>query len=174
MYAISAADAISPAVQRTRNFLFRPFRLGTFLKLCLVALITEGFGSNFNSSWNRHHETSHHGAVASQPVHFTPEMVAAIVAASVLVILLGLLICYLVTRLRFAFFHCLIHDTKELRPGWRLYRSQALRFFWMNVVVGICFVCWRCWPFFPLWPGFGACTRRAAQVATSILVWCWR
>lgn len=140
MYAISAADAISPAIQRTRNFLFRPFRLGTFLKLCLVALITEGFGNNFSSSWNKHHEASHHGAGASQPIHFTPHMVAAIVVLSALAIVLGLLICYLITRLRFAFFHCLIHNTKEIRPGWRLYGSQALRFFWMNVVVGICFL----------------------------------
>ena len=31
MYPISAADAISPAIQRTRTFLFRPFRLGTYL-----------------------------------------------------------------------------------------------------------------------------------------------
>lgn len=154
MYAISAADAISPALQRTRNFLFRPFRLGTFLKLCLVALITEGFGSNFNSSWNRHHETSHPGAVPSHPVHFTPEMIAAIVAMSVLAILLGLLICYLITRLRFAFFHCLIHDTRELRPGWRLYRSQALRFYWMNVVVGICFVLLAALAVLPFVAGF--------------------
>lgn len=141
MYAISAADAISPAIQRTRDFLFRPFRLGTFLKLCLVALITEGFGNNFTSSWNKHHhETGHHGAAASPPVHFTPEMVAAIVVMSVLVILLGLFISYLITRLRFAYFYCLIHDSKEIGPGWRLYRSQALRFFWMNLVVGVCFL----------------------------------
>src|SRR5208283_2793925 len=47
---------------------------------------------------------------------------------------------YLVTRLRFAFFHCLIHNTKEIRPGWRLYGAQAGRFFWLNVVVGISFL----------------------------------
>jgi len=27
-----------------------------------------------------------------------------------------LVVFYLVTRLRFAFFHCLIHNTKEIRP----------------------------------------------------------
>src|ERR1700758_4492378 len=50
MHAMSAADAISPAVLRTKDFLFRPFNWGTFLKLGLVALLTEGLGSNFNSS----------------------------------------------------------------------------------------------------------------------------
>ncbi|MGC8550596.1 MAG: DUF7544 domain-containing protein [Acidobacteriaceae bacterium] len=31
-----AVDAITPAVERTRSFLFQPFRLSTYLKLCLV------------------------------------------------------------------------------------------------------------------------------------------
>ena len=47
---------------------------------------------------------------------------------------------YLITRLRFAFFHCLIHNTKEIRPGWRVYRGQAARFFWFNLLVGVCFL----------------------------------
>jgi hypothetical protein len=49
-------------------------------------------------------------------------------------------IFYLVTRLRFAFFHCLIHNIKEIRPGWRLYRAQAMRFFWLNLGVGVCYL----------------------------------
>jgi hypothetical protein len=141
MYAISAADAISPAIQRTRTFLFRPFRLGTYLKLCLVALITEGLGGNFNSSSFRNH-ASHRGyhPHSYTPFAFTPERIAEAVAMSFLVILLCFFLAYLVTRLRFAFFHCLIHNTKEIRPGWHLYRTQAKRFFWLNVVVGFCFL----------------------------------
>jgi hypothetical protein len=62
------------------------------------------------------------------------------VAAVLLVIVVSLFVFYLVTRLRFAFFHCLIHQTKEIRPGWHLYREPATRFFWLNVVVGFCFL----------------------------------
>jgi hypothetical protein len=58
----------------------------------------------------------------------------------VLVIVVSLFVFYLVTRLRFAFFHCLIHRSKEIRPGWHLYREPASRFFWLNVVVGFCFL----------------------------------
>lgn len=154
MYAISAADALSPAIRRTRDFLFRPFRWGTFLKLCLVALITEGFGSNFSSSWNRHHQPAHPGAAAGPPFHATPGTIAAMAAALVLVILLGLLIAYLVTRLRFAYFYCLIHGTRQIAPGWRLYRTQALRFFWMNVVVGIGFLLLAALTVLPFLAGF--------------------
>jgi hypothetical protein len=47
---------------------------------------------------------------------------------------------YLITRLRFAYFHCLIHNTKEIRPGWGLYRTQAMRFFGLNLLVGFFFL----------------------------------
>lgn len=141
MPILTAADAISPAIYRTRQFLFAPpFRWSTFLKLCLVAAVTEGLGSNFNSNLNKHGG----GHTPSSPnniiYHFTPEMIAAIVAAVIGVIIIGLLIGYLITRLRFAYFHCLIHNTRQLRPGWELYSSQAGRFFWMNIAVAICFL----------------------------------
>jgi len=52
----------------------------------------------------------------------------------------GFFICYLITRLRFAYFHCLIHNTTEIAPGWNIYRDQAMRFFWLNVGVGLGFL----------------------------------
>lgn len=140
MPVLSAADAISPAIFRTRQFLFAPpFRWGTFLKLCLVAAITEGLGSNFNSSTNkgRHVSDSTPSYLIS---HFSPEMIAASIAMVALVLLLALFIAYLVTRLRFAYFHCLTRNVREIRPGWQLYRSQAKRFFLMNIAVGVCFL----------------------------------
>jgi hypothetical protein len=138
MRAFSAADAISPAAQRTKKFLFEPFEWGTFLKLSLVALITEGIGSNFSSS--RGNRSTSHGPADFSAFHLNPGLIAAAVAASLGLILLCLFIGYLVTRLRFAFFHCLITNTKEIKPGWHIYREPATRFFWLNVVVGFCFV----------------------------------
>jgi hypothetical protein len=139
MYSISAADSISLAIQRTREFLFRPFSWGTYLKLGLVAIITEGIGSNLNSS--RHNgPPAGHGPMIYSPFDIPPVWIAAAVAAVLLVILVSLVVFYLVTRLRFAFFHCLIHNTSEIGPGWRLYRAQASRFFWLNIGVGFSFL----------------------------------
>jgi len=50
---------------------------------------------------------------------------------------IGIVVFYLVTRLRFAFFYSLLHQTSELRPGWRLYREQAMRFFKMSLLIGL-------------------------------------
>jgi hypothetical protein len=139
MRAISAVDAVSPAIQRTRDFLFRPFTWGTFLKLGLVAIITEGLGSNFNSSGSTN-RSSGRGIHMSSPFHVEPLQIAMAVAAVLLAMILSLWILYLITRLRFAYFHCLINNTKEIRPGWWLYREQATRFFWLNIGVGLCFL----------------------------------
>lgn len=139
MRAYSAADSVSLAVQRTREFLFAPFNWGTFLKLGLVAIITEGSWSSLRSSSNGGSHPSGSGPMITSPLHIPPVWIAASVAAILLVIVVSLFVFYLITRLRFAFFHCLIHKTNEIRPGWHLYREPASRFFWLNVVVGFCF-----------------------------------
>lgn len=142
MRAISAVDSISPAIQRTRDFLFRPFTWGTYLKLGLVAIITEGSGSNFHSSSNggSGHGSMGHGGMNLAPFNHPEQLIAAGVAALLLVLVVGMFIAYLVTRLRFAYFHCLTQNEKLIRPGWHLYREPAGRFFWLNVVVGFCFL----------------------------------
>jgi hypothetical protein len=139
MRAISAADAVSLAVQRTREFLFRPFTWGTYLKLGLVAIVTEGLGSNFNSSTHSN-VPSGHGPTISPPFNIPPVWIAAAVAAVLLALIVSLFVFYLVTRLRFAYFHCLVHNTTEIRPGWWIYKAQAMRFFWLNLAVAFSFL----------------------------------
>ncbi len=140
MRAISAADAVSPAIQRTKEFLFKPFRWGTYLKLGLVAIITEGLGSNFQSSSHHTQPSSGHGPMVYSPSQIPPQWIAAIVAIVLVAIVVSLVVFYLVTRLRFSFFHCLVHNTREIRPGWYLYGDKATRFFWFNLAVGFCFL----------------------------------
>src|SRR5579862_6558607 len=108
MNALSAADAISPAIERTKRYLFRPFQWGPYLKICLVALVTEGFSANFSSSTPS--GGSSHANVASAPFAFNPAIVAAIIAGTIAAIVVAFIVFYLVTRLRFALFHCLIHQ----------------------------------------------------------------
>jgi hypothetical protein len=139
---LTAAEAILPALQRTRNFLFRPFRFGTYFKLCLVAMLTEGLGGNSHSSQGggEHHPPSGGPVITHPPFHLTPLWIAGLILGFVVIVVLGLFIGYLITRLRFAYFNCLIHNTREIRPGWHLYHEQAVRFFWMNIVVALCFL----------------------------------
>ena len=153
MRALSAAEAVSPAINRTREFLFAPpFRWPTFLKLCLVAAITEGLGTNLQSNANKHHAAG--GGPGPIAFHFSPEIIAAIVAMSLLLLIVVLLIFYVMTRLRFAYFYCLTTNTRLIKPGWNLYRPQANRFFRMNVWVGLCFALMAGLMVAPFVPGF--------------------
>jgi hypothetical protein len=140
MQALSAADAVAPAIHRTKNFLFRPFEFWTYLKLCLVAVITEGFGGNFNSSFPGGGRG--HGHTSPGPTHvaLSPGWIAFIVLAVLVAIVVSFLLYYLITRLRFAFFHCLVRQSREISPGWHLYRNQANRFFGLSLAVGIIFL----------------------------------
>jgi hypothetical protein len=153
MQPISAVDAVAPAVERTKQFLFRPFKWSTFLKLGLVAIITEGVGRNSHSPETHGGNAAGNGPGAHSPFHFpghvpgagwpfhlSPQGVVAIAAAVLLAFMIAIFVFYLITRLRFAYFNCLIHNTKEIGPGWRIYSDRASRFFWLNIVVGICFM----------------------------------
>jgi len=164
MLSISAADSVSLAIQRTREFLFRQFTWGTYLKLGLVAIITEGIGSNLRSP--THTGRPHpHGPMVYSPFNIPQEWVPVIVAAVLVAIVLSIVIFYLITRLRFAFFHCLIHNTREIGPGWRLYRAQASRFFWMSMGVGICYLLLVVLAALPFVAGFMRLVRETPQGA---------
>jgi len=138
MQAFSATQALSPAIERTKSLLFQPFRWGTYLKLCAVAVFTEELGGNFNSNFSSSHQHADLGA-ASVPIHFSPILVAVLVLAAIVAIALGIAIFYLAVRLRFALFECLIRQSRLIRPGWHGYRGPANRFFLLCLVVGLVF-----------------------------------
>jgi hypothetical protein len=139
MTVYSASEAIWPALARTYSYLFRPFKWETFLKLATVATITEGFIVSFRYS-----------VPNAFPLHInTDELKSFLLAPAFLpVTILGViaifLICvycyYLVTQIRFGFFHCLIHQTRELRTASNLYRDEAERFFSASMLVWLVFL----------------------------------
>ena len=54
--------------------------------------------------------------------------------------IVGIVVFYLIVRLRFALFECLIHQSVYLTPGWRRYREQAWRFFLFSIVIAVGFL----------------------------------
>lgn len=110
MKVFSAAEVVSPAIDRTRRYLFQPFTWGTYLKLSAVACVTEGFSANFNMSLPQDLSS---GTGSSTPFNLSSEMIALIVIGVLVCFASGIFIFYLVTRLPFAFFHCLVHKTKD-------------------------------------------------------------
>ena len=139
MNSYSATQAISPAVERTKRYLFHPFKWSTYLKLSVVACLTEGGSSSFNFNFpSGHHASSSTSTLPS--FNLSSEVIALIVIGALALIALCIYLSYLICRLRFAYFHCLAHQTKEIRPGWRLYRTQGMRYFIASLIIGLIFL----------------------------------
>jgi hypothetical protein len=143
MTNFSAAQAISPAIERTRQFLFRPFILGRFLKLTLVALLTEGgisscnYNSHIPSGKTGSPNIPFHWPVIHFPVFSVILVIAAIVMA--IAIPIGLVIGYLLIRLRFSYFDCLLNEQDQIAPAWSRYHRQAMRYLGLSLCIGVAF-----------------------------------
>ena len=144
----SAAQAISPAIEITKHFLFKPFRWRTFLKLALVAMLTEGGMSSCNFNSNSRFPSGNSGG-QKVPFHLPhwpamhlhwPAMIV-VVGFVTAVVLLGipffLLVSYLLIRLRFSFFDCLLNRQRLIAPAWRRYHQQALRYLGLNLMISV-------------------------------------
>lgn len=154
MKAISAIDAIGPAFRRTRSILAEPFRLGFFLKICLVAVFAEGtFGSTFSSNVSNLHGHDKTGqAIAFLPnpathAAFAMPDAAAIVAVLAIVLLvmllaipLWLLVTYLLLRLRFTFFDLVLYKQGLVGRAWSKYGPQTWRYFGLSILIFLSFL----------------------------------
>lgn len=139
----SAAQVISPAIQRTKWYLFQPFRFGRFFKLTLVAAFTEGGLSscNFNSSFPSSHSGSGGTPLHLPVIHWPalPIILGFIALACVILIPLYILIAYLLIRLRFAYFDCVLRGQDRIAPAWGRYHRQALRYLGLMLLIGVAF-----------------------------------
>lgn len=140
MQFLSAAEAISPALNRTASLLFRPFRWGSYLKLCAVAVLTEGMTGNFQGHGGTAGGHPMPGAIPHVITSLPAGWIPMLIGFGLLALSVGVLLCYLIVRLRFALFECLVRQTHEIGPGWRRYRDQAWRFFLFSIVVGFGFL----------------------------------
>ena len=147
MTSLSAAQSISPAIERTKYFLFKPFRLGRAFKLTLVALLTEGGRASCNFS--SHLPSGNTGPLSHPipPLHM-PQMhgsigsigpiVLGVLAVFLLIVVpIMVLIAYLLIRLRFSYFDCVLRMQDRIAPAWGLYHRQAMRYLGLSVCIGL-------------------------------------
>lgn len=144
MASYSALEAISPAIQRTKFYLFKPFQLGRFFKLALVAWLAEGAssGGNFNFSFPFPGKGDKPVPMDIPPLHWpSPSVWIAILAILILFFIpLGIVLSYLLIRLRFSFFECALDWHDRISVGWRKYHRQALRYLGASLCIGFAFL----------------------------------
>jgi hypothetical protein len=136
---ISAGDAITLAVEHTKQQLFRPFRLGQWTKLAIVGLLAGELGSGGGFNGNSFNFPRHPGA--SPNLHFPGfgEVDFALLAALISVIivagfLLGVILMYVSSVMRFILFDSVIAKECHIRQGWMRRQSPGWRYFLWKLV----------------------------------------
>src|SRR6185312_14295835 len=140
MNRLSAIDAFGPAFARVGAMLFRPFRLGVWLKMGLIGLLGGGAvvsGGGFNFRAPAMPRNAPHGDLppnaedllrAIRSIHLADYFHIFMIAIAVIVVF-ALIFLYLFCRFRFILFDSVVAGLPDMTRGWRNYESQANRYF---------------------------------------------
>jgi hypothetical protein len=140
MNRLSAIDAFGPAFSRVGAMLFRPFRLGAWLKIGLIGLLGGGAviassGFNFRvpavpSGGNRGDLPPETEDIfrAIRAIHLADYFHIFVIVIAVIIVL-ALIFLYLFCRFRFILFDTVVTGQPAIERGWRKYESQANRYF---------------------------------------------
>lgn len=150
---LSAVDCIQPAIQHTRDQLFRPFRFGQWSRLALVGILAaelHASGCNFNGfnfPMSPQQRRSHVFAAATpfpryfDPSHFDPARIAQfaglIVAIVLLAIVLGFILLYINSVFRFILFDSVLRKHCSIGDGWQRWHRAGRRYFLWQIVLMI-------------------------------------
>lgn len=143
--AISVIEPVSKAIDKTREILFAPFDLK---KWCIIgfcaflAMLGEGGGGG--SGGGGHFDGgNHHGGVGPETAQVKAWLfdnlywlIPVIIVVSLFLIMLGILVCWLRSRGKFMFLHCVALNRAEVTAPWRTYTEQGNSLFLFYLGIG--------------------------------------
>ncbi len=139
---LSAVDCVQPALQHTREQLFRPFRFGQWSRLALVGFLAAELhtsGCNFNG-FNFPFPQQRRGQefLATPFPHIDPARIAQfaglIAAIMVLAIALFFVFLYLNSVFRFILFDSVLKKRCSISEGWSRWHRPGRRYFVWQLV----------------------------------------
>jgi hypothetical protein len=144
----SAVESISPAIARTKQLLFQPFRFALWARLAVVALITGeagggGGGGSSIPNFNQHQGqgSENHWAAAAHPFSeggweqiqpYRGWVVVGVVLALAVIVLWIYSDCVY----RFILLDAVVSGRCRLREGWRRWRAAGRRYFLWVIAFG--------------------------------------
>jgi len=126
-------------MSRVSAMLFKPFRLGTWLKMGFIGLLGGGLATfNSNVNFPSSYQAPAGGRLPDDPfaeimrvlrsIHIA-DYIHGIVIALAIGVAISLIFLYLFCRFRFVLFDSVITTQPAVGRGWRLYASQANHYF---------------------------------------------
>jgi len=145
---VSVIDPISPAFERVKLILFKPFDIGKWFVIgfcAWLAYLGSGGGGGGGPNFNFPGRQQRHGPQIQEALHHAKEVtldnlywiLPVAIIAVVVMIIIGLVITWLSSRGHFMFLHCVALNKAEVKVPWRKFKNQANSLFLFRVVVGL-------------------------------------
>jgi hypothetical protein len=137
---VSVIDPIGSAIEQVRLILFRPFDLSKWLVIGFCAWLAYlgqgGGGSGFNYTFHDHGapNLAHAREVLLANL---PWIIIGVAIFIPLLIIIGLVLCWLSSRGRFMFVHGIAGNKAEVAIPWKKFARHANSLFLFRVVVGL-------------------------------------
>jgi hypothetical protein len=137
---LSATDAISLAVEHTKQQLFRPFRVWQWTKLAIVGLLAGELGGGFNGNFK---SLAQHGGGSPDSTFPGLGSIDWAVVASLLTVIvitglvLTVLFMYISSVMRFVLFDSIVTKQCHIRAGWAQRQTPGWRLFLWKLVYGV-------------------------------------
>ncbi len=153
---VSVIDPVTPAIDRVKLILFKPFDLRKWFVIGFCAWLAylgagggvgggPGGGGGSGSPYNLPHEQFESGDQIKEGIETARNYVSnnmywilpVIVTVVVLIILIGLLVAWLDSRGKFMFLHCVATNKAQVAVPWHKFRQQGNSLFLFRIVLGI-------------------------------------
>jgi hypothetical protein len=144
---INVVEPVSPAFERVKLVLFRPFDLGKWFVIGFCAWLAQlgesGSGFGGNSNFGNHPGQSgtdiRHGLDQARDWLLNNLDWIIPLAAFLIVVLLGLglLLLWLNSRGKFMFLHCVALNRAEATEPWNKFWAEANSLFWFRLGLGL-------------------------------------
>ena len=145
---VSVIDPITPAIDRVKVMLFKPFELRKWFVIGFCAWLAYlgsgggGGGGGGGPHWNAPHEQQ---AKIAEGVNSAKEylldnlcwIIPLIAIVAVVIIGIGLLIAWLNSRGKFMFLHCVATNKSEVKVPWHKFRKHGNSLFLFRMVLCI-------------------------------------
>jgi hypothetical protein len=145
------AEPVSPALERVKRMLFKPFDLGKWFTIGFCAWLAglgesggSGGGGNFNSNFGQHHETNFAESFRQhfwQARDYILNNLGWIIPLAALLVVIGLalwlLFLWLNSRGKFMFLHCVALDKAEVVEPWNQFAFEGNSLFLFRLVLGL-------------------------------------
>lgn len=140
--SVSVIDPISPAIERVKLMLFKPFNLSRWFTIGFCAwLAFLGQGGGGGGGSNFRFPTKHDQAEFQHVKEFFIDnlswLIPAAIIGVILIIVLWLVFTWLSSRGRFMFLHCVATNRAEVKVPWSKFQKHGNSLFLFRVVLGL-------------------------------------